>query len=68
MVWTEGQNVLKFLHALDFLKNAISKCKLKSLESLKQPHLKMKMFFEWETLNPNHGKYLVNPSYPEIKN
>ena len=68
MVWTEGQNVLKFLHALDFLKNAISKCKLKSLESLEQPHLKMKMFFERETLNPNHGKYLVNPSYPEIKN
>ena len=50
MVWTEGQNVLKFLHALDFLKNAISKCKLKSLESLKQPHLKMKMFFERESL------------------
>ena len=53
-------NILKFLHALDFLKNAISKCKL-LLEPLKQPHLKVKMFFERETLNPNNEKYLVKP-------
>ena len=52
-------NILKFLHALDFLKNAISKCKLWLLEPLKQPHLKVKMFFERETLNPNNEKYVV---------
>ena len=28
------------------------------LEPLKQPHLKMKMFLEGETLNPNNEKYL----------
>ena len=54
-----GQTILKFLHALDLKKNAISKCKLRLLEPLKQPHLKMKMFFERETLNPNNKKYLV---------
>ena len=58
MVRTEGQNILKCFYALDFLKNAISKCKLRLLELLKQPHLKMKMFFERETLNPNNEKYL----------
>ena len=56
---TEGQNILTFLHALDLKKNAISKCKWRLLEPLKQPHLKMKMFFERETLNPNNEKYLV---------
>ena len=35
------------------------KCKLRLLEGLKQPHLKMKMFFERETLNPINEKYLV---------
>ena len=59
MVRTEGQNILKFLHALDFKKNAISKCKLRLLEPLKQPHLKIKTFFERKTLNPNNEKYLV---------
>ena len=59
MVRTEGQNILKFLYALDFLKCAISKCKLRLLEPLKQPHLKRKMFFERETLNLNNEKYLV---------
>ena len=60
MVRTVGKTILKILHALDFLKkNAISKCKLRLLEPLKQPHLKMKMFFERETLNPNNEKYLV---------
>ena len=38
MVRTEGWNILKFLHALDFKKNAISKSKLKLLEPLKKPH------------------------------
>ena len=52
-------NILKFLHAIDFLKNVISKCKLRLLEPLKQPHLKMKMFFEREMLNPNNEKHLV---------
>ena len=52
-------NILKFLHALDFLKNAISKSKLLLFEPLKQPHLKVKMFFERETLNPNNEKYVV---------
>ena len=47
------------MHALDFLKNAVSKCKLKLLEPLKQPHLKTKIFYERETLNPNNEKYLV---------
>ena len=60
MTMAIGQNISKFLHALDFFKkNAISKCKLRLLEPLKQPHLKMKMFFERETLNPNNEKYLV---------
>ena len=59
MVRTEGQNILKFLHALDFKKNVISKCELRLLEPLKQPHLKMKMFFEREMFNPNNEKYLV---------
>ena len=54
-----GQTILKFLFALDFLKNAISKCNLRFLEPLKQTHLKMKIFFERETLNPNNEKYLV---------
>ena len=44
MVRTEGQNILKFLHALDVFNNAIFKCKLRLLEPLKQPHLKMKNF------------------------
>ena len=47
------------MHALDFKKNAVSKCKLRLLEPLKQPHLKTKMFYERETLNPNNEKYLV---------
>ena len=34
MVWTEGQNILEFLHALDVLKNATSKCKLRLLNNL----------------------------------
>ena len=54
MVRTEGQNILQILHALDFKKNAFSKCKLRLLELLKQPRLKMKMLFEGETLNPNN--------------
>ena len=58
MVRTEGHNILKFLHALDLFRNAISKCKLRLFEPLKQPHLKMKMFFERETLNLNDEKYL----------
>ena len=33
MVWAEGQNILKFLNALDLKKNAISKCKLNLLNS-----------------------------------
>ena len=45
MVRTAGQNILKFLHALDCFKNAISKCKLRLSEPLKQPHLKMKNIF-----------------------
>ena len=56
MVRTEGQNILKFLHALDVFNNAISKCKLRLLEPLKQPHLKMKNFFKREMLNPNNEK------------
>ena len=61
MVKTEGQNILKFLPALDFFlkKKAISKCKLSLLEPLKQSHLKMRMLFERETLIPNNSKYLV---------
>ena len=60
MVRTVGKTILKFLHhALDVLKNAISKCKLRLLEPLKQAHLKMKMFFKRETLNPNYEKYLA---------
>ena len=31
----------------------------KLLESFKKPQLKVKMFFERETLNPNNEKYLV---------
>ena len=42
-----------------FFKNAVSKCKLRLLEPLKQPHLKTKMFFERELINPNNEKYLV---------
>ena len=56
MVRTEGHNILKFLHALDLFRNAISKCKLRLFEPLKQPHLKMKMVFERETLNLNNEK------------
>ena len=59
MVRTVKKTILKFLYVLDFKKNAISKCKLTLLEPLKQPHLKMKMFFEREMLNPNNEKYLV---------
>ena len=59
MFRTVGKTILKFLHALDLLKNAVSKCKLRLLEPLKQTHLKMKMFFERETLNPNYEKYLA---------
>ena len=50
---------MKFLHALDFLKTIISTCKLNLLEPLKQPHLKMKIFFKTEMLNPNNEKYSV---------
>ena len=45
MIRTEGQNILKFLHVLDFFKNAIFKCKLRLFEPLKQPNLKMKIIF-----------------------
>ena len=45
MVRTERQNILKFLHALDFFKNGISKYKLKLYEPLKQPHFKMKSIY-----------------------
>ena len=31
---------------------------LRLLEPIKQPHLKMKTFFEREMLHPNDGKYL----------
>ena len=59
MVRTEGQNIFKFLHALDLKKkNSISKCKLRLLEPLEQPHLKMKNIFELETPNPNNEKYI----------
>ena len=58
MVRTEGQNILKFLHVQDFLKNAISKCKLRLFEPLKLPHLKMKNIF-WIRINK---KYLGNRS------
>ena len=57
MVGTEGKNILKFLCALDFFKNAISKCKLRLFEPLKKPHLKMKIFFERETPNPNNNVF-----------
>ena len=59
MVRTMGKTILKFLHAPDFFFK-ISKCKLRLLEPLKQPHLKMKMFFESKTLTQNNEKYLVN--------
>ena len=59
MVRTVGQTILKFLHAPYFQKNTISKCEFRLLDPLKQPHLKMKMFFERETLNPNNEKYLA---------
>ena len=39
MVRTVGKTVLKFLHALDLKKKAISQCKLRLLEPLKQPYL-----------------------------
>ena len=45
MIWTEGQKILKFSHALDFFKNEIFKCKLRLFEPLKQPHLKIKNIF-----------------------
>ena len=54
-----GQTILKFFFALDFKKNAISKCNLRLSEPVKQTYLKMKMFFERETLNPNNEKCLV---------
>ena len=59
MVRTVGKTSLKFLHALDFLKNAISKCKLRLLQPLKQSHLKTNMFFEREMLNQNNEKHLI---------
>ena len=58
MVRNEGQNISKFLHALDFLKMQFPNVN-KLLESFKKPQLKVKMFFETETLNPNNEKYLV---------
>ena len=63
MVRTEGQSIVKFLHAPDFLKNAFSKCKLRLFEPLKQPHLKMKKKKKkkLEMLNPNNEEYLVKP-------
>ena len=62
MARTKEQNILKFSHALDFfLKMQFPKCKLRLLEPLKQPQLKVKMFLERETLYPNK-KYLVNSS------
>ena len=36
MVRTEGQNILKFQHALNVLKNATSKCKLRLLNNQTQ--------------------------------
>ena len=59
MVRTVGKTSLKFLHALDFLKNAISKCKLRLLQPLKQSHLKINMFFEREMLNQKNEKHLI---------
>ena len=59
MVRTVGKTSFKFLHALDFLKNAISKCKLRLLQPLKQSHLKINMFFEREMLNQNNEKHLI---------
>ena len=58
MVRTKGQNTLNFLHALDFLQTGISKCKFRLLEPLKQPHVKMKLFFEREMLNPNNEIFI----------
>ena len=58
MVRTEGQNNLKILHVLDFFKNAIAKCKLRLLEPLKKPHVKMKMCFEREMFNPNNEIFI----------
>ena len=55
MVRTEGQNIFACSR---FKKNAISKCKLRLLEPLEQPHSKMKNIFELETPNPNNGKYI----------
>ena len=52
MIRTEGKNTFKNVNVLDFFKNAISKCKLRLFELLKQPHLKI--FFELENLNPNN--------------
>ena len=45
MVRTERQNILKFLHALDFFENGILNYKLKLFEPLKQPHFKMKSIY-----------------------
>ena len=50
---------MKFLHALDLKKKAIAKGKLRLLEPLKQPHLKMKIIYKRETINPNNEKYSV---------
>ena len=47
MIWTEGQKILKFSHALDFFKNEISKCKLRLFEPLKG---ELNKFFEFEFL------------------
>ena len=47
MVRTEGQNILKFLHALDVLKMNLNDT------------LQNEFFFQREMLNPNDEKYLV---------
>ena len=63
MVKTEGQNTLNFLHALDFSKNAISKCKLRLFESLKQPHLKMKSIYGTRNTSSKWREIYIYPIY-----
>ena len=52
LVWCKGPQWLGLrdrifwnFYVLDFFKNAISKCKLRLFEPLKQPHIKMKNIF-----------------------
>ena len=58
--WLElGTEYFEIFACSRFLKNAIFKCKLRLLEPIKQPNLKIKMFSDRERLNPNNEKYLV---------